>query len=416
MIGTGTMRSGLAETPDAGPARPQPLAGPLRILFASHTYPGGPFVVGSHHLARELTLMGHKVLHISTPLTPLHFLRRRSWGDTIGRFRLWSARAANDPEFGRYVPLGFLPWNLAGPVFSLTGRNALTLTLPGLGHVLRRSGMERVDLLVVDQPSFVGIEKAVSASLVLLRSTDLFAEYGGSHLRTAEIALARSADAVIGTSEPVLRRLQDSAGDKPSLLLENGVDYAHFAAPRPAPPEYAGLKRPIAVYAGALDERFDFPAITGLAAEMPSLMLVLIGPRASPEAARLKALPNVRFLGPRPYERLPGYLQHADLGLLPLSDHPANLGRSPMKFYEYMAAGLPVVARRTPELERRRAAFTLLYDDGRELAAKGREALALHADRAQVQVGAEPHGWAAKAGTLLAFARRVAAAKRSTSP
>jgi teichuronic acid biosynthesis glycosyltransferase TuaH len=71
----------------------------------------------------------------------------------------------------------------------------------------------------------------------------------------------------------------------------------------------------------------------------------------------------MRFLGPVDYEFLPSYIQHADIAILPLSDHPANDGRSPMKLYEYFASGLPVIARATSELSRRKLEYCYLYEN-----------------------------------------------------
>jgi len=121
---------------------------------------------------------------------------------------------------------------------------------------------------------------------------------------------------------------------------------------------------------------------------------------------------NVHLLGSRPYAELPGYLQHADLGLLPFNNHPGNAARSPMKLYEYAAAGLPVVARRTPELERRNEPFVHFYDDASALPAVCREVLALPGGRAAIVARAAAHGWARKAELLLQLVRAVLVRKR----
>jgi glycosyltransferase involved in cell wall biosynthesis len=85
--------------------------------------------------------------------------------------------------------------------------------------------------------------------------------------------------------------------------------------------------------------------------------------------AALKGIRNLVLLGPRSYDLIPAFLQHADIGLLPLTSHPANAGRSPMKLYEYGAAGLYVVATATPELVRRSLPFVCLARDGSEFIA-----------------------------------------------
>jgi glycosyltransferase involved in cell wall biosynthesis len=59
---------------------------------------------------------------------------------------------------------------------------------------------------------------------------------------------------------------------------------------------------------------------------------------------RLASLPNICRLGPRPWEVLPVYLWHCDVGLVPYAADDYNAHRSPLKLFEYLAAGLPVVS------------------------------------------------------------------------
>jgi glycosyltransferase involved in cell wall biosynthesis len=140
---------------------------------------------------------------------------------------------------------------------------------------------------------------------------------------------------------------------KRSFYLANGVDFDHFAAPRAdAPPEYDRLQRPIAVYAGALAPWFDFKLVQGMARRFPGVSFVLIGPEGYART-RLNGQKNLHLLGPRPYEGLPAYLQHADVGLIPfdVNGHADLIHRvQPLKLYEYLACGLPVVARDWEEL------------------------------------------------------------------
>ena len=72
----------------------------------------------------------------------------------------------------------------------------------------------------------------------------------------------------------------------------------------------------------------------------------MLGDRApgATDVTALAALANVHMLGPRPYAVLPAYLKGFDLGLLPLRFNPYTRAMFPMKFFEYLAAGLPVVA------------------------------------------------------------------------
>jgi teichuronic acid biosynthesis glycosyltransferase TuaH len=72
--------------------------------------------------------------------------------------------------------------------------------------------------------------------------------------------------------------------------------------------------------------------------------------------------PNVRLRGPADYARLPEVLAEHRVGLLPLNDEPTNGGRSPMKLYEYLAAGLSVVSRATEPISRQGLHDVHTYD------------------------------------------------------
>jgi UDP-galactopyranose mutase len=130
-------------------------------------------------------------------------------------------------------------------------------------------------------------------------------------------------------------------------LFPSSVDSAHFAVarlPGPEPDDQAEIKRPRLGYAGVIDERIDLELVTAVADARPNWQLVLIGPVAKIDAARLPQRPNLHYLGPRQYADLPDYLRAWDVALLPFARNRATRFISPTKTPEYLAAGLPVVS------------------------------------------------------------------------
>lgn len=127
-------------------------------------------------------------------------------------------------------------------------------------------------------------------------------------------------------------------------LIPNGVDVAHFRAPRPRPPDLP--PGPVAVYVGTLhDERIDVDLVVDLTARLPDLAVVLVGPDALSPASRSHLdEAGVHRLGPRPYADVPAYLQHADLVIVPHRVTPFTESLDPIKAYECLAVGRPVVA------------------------------------------------------------------------
>jgi glycosyltransferase involved in cell wall biosynthesis len=128
-------------------------------------------------------------------------------------------------------------------------------------------------------------------------------------------------------------------------LIPNGVDVDLFRTPQPRPAELPD--GPVAVYVGTLhEERVDVPLLVELADARPDLSVVLVGPDSlGPEASgRLAAVPSIHRIGPQPYERVPGFLQHADVVVVPHLVNPFTESLDPIKAYECVAAGRPTVA------------------------------------------------------------------------
>jgi teichuronic acid biosynthesis glycosyltransferase TuaH len=160
--------------------------------------------------------------------------------------------------------------------------------------------------------------------------------------RRLEAVAMRDADQVVVCS-PGLARSRGMV--RPTTLIPNGVDVGHFIRPRPRPADLpAG---PVAVYVGTLhDERIDVELVAELAARLPGLSIALVGPDvlgAGPRR-RLAGHGNVMLLGARPFAQVPGYLQHAEVVIVPHRVTPFTESLDPIKAYECLVVGRPTVA------------------------------------------------------------------------
>lgn len=134
--------------------------------------------------------------------------------------------------------------------------------------------------------------------------------------------------------------------------FSNVADLDHFGRaqqPGPVPADLAGIPTPRIGYVGALsDFKIDFALIHGVAQARPDWHWVVIGAERegqhSPLVDALRALPNVHFLGDKPYADLPDYLRGFDVGTLPTLINDYTRSMFPMKYFEYLAAGVPVVS------------------------------------------------------------------------
>jgi glycosyltransferase involved in cell wall biosynthesis len=312
--------------------------------------------LGAHHLATRLAARGWDVLFLSNPLTPLHVLKWRH-SDVRLRLSAMGRGLAAEPEGLRSL----LPLTLLPLVAGVGARSPWVLerwpafTLPNLAGTLRRAGYDAPDLMVVDTSIAAPLLDLLAPQRSVLRLTDRFGGFASTTpavLRAME-SVARRVDLVVYTAEDLAADAQ-ALRPRRALHLANGVDAAHFAAPRPCPAAYAAIPAPRAVYVGLMAEWFDFDLIARAARQRPDVSFVLIGP-AEHARQRLPNLPNLHLIGPVPWSELPGYLQHAAVGLIPfdMKNHGDLVrGVNPLKLYEYAAAGVPVVSVAWPEIQK----------------------------------------------------------------
>jgi glycosyltransferase involved in cell wall biosynthesis len=169
--------------------------------------------------------------------------------------------------------------------------------------------------------------------------------------------MAKLATAVTGVSSYLVDKME-AICDRRISLLPNGVDFEHFSQPRPYPkdlPSITNGKR--LCFVGAFTSWIDLHLLEKVAEAFPNTELLLVGPVFSQEVKQedfnsLLNHSNVRWLGPRPYEEVPAYLHASDVLLLPRTEMSYSMACDPLKLYEYLATGKPVVSTNLPSVER----------------------------------------------------------------
>ena len=177
---------------------------------------------------------------------------------------------------------------------------------------------------------------------------------------------------VVFTGGPSLHRSVRRQRKAALHLFRSGVETAHYAASRALRRPHG---RPVAGYVGVLDERLDLDLIADLAARLPDWTLRMVGPVAKIEESVLPRAENIEYLGMTPYERLPWVMADLDVALMPFALNEATRSISPTKTLEYLAAGLPVVSTRVPDVVADYSTVVHLADDGTGFAAACRTVL-----------------------------------------
>jgi glycosyltransferase involved in cell wall biosynthesis len=228
-----------------------------------------------------------------------------------------------------------------------------------VGRAARRLGLGR-PILWAYAPQADDLVEGLDPSLLIYHCVDDLAAQKGvdaEGFRAAEARFAARADLVIASSPALAERMR--ALNANVLYAPNVADTPAFAAaldPGPVDAAVEALPRPRLVFCGAIvATKLDAGLLAELARLRPDWSVVLVGPEGAGDPggdlSPLREAPNVYLIGPRPVERLPEVLRGADAGLIPYLVNDLTRSVFPMKVYEYMAAGLPVLATPLPALE-----------------------------------------------------------------
>jgi glycosyltransferase involved in cell wall biosynthesis len=153
---------------------------------------------------------------------------------------------------------------------------------------------------------------------------------------------------VVAVSPAIIDRIAPSG---PHAVVPNGVDPGEWLSPGPAPDWFARLPGPRLLYVGSLDARVDVDQLLRAARAYPHASLAIVGPLLD-EAhfAALAAEPNVRLHGALQRDAIVSLVSAADVCLIPHVRNALTEAMSPLKLYEYLAAGRPVAALDLPPI------------------------------------------------------------------
>jgi glycosyltransferase involved in cell wall biosynthesis len=313
---------------------------------ASHDNP-----TSKHQIAFELARMGHRVLWVEGA-----GMRKPSLGSSSDRSRIVEKlRKA-------FAGARRAPGKVDGEIHVLT---PLLLPIPSSALVRRLNGMMcrvrasrvarrlsfRTPVLINYVPVLADAMRGWRGKVIYhcVDRWSAFDMYDSELMDAADAACCRYSDAVIASSTDLYKHCR-TRHDRVSLVM-HGVNHANFAAGLDAakrPPDLPSGA--IVGFFGLLSEWLDQDLICRAARELPDRHFLLIG-RADVNVDRLAREPNVHLLGPRPFDELPAYIAHFDVGTIPFVVNELTRAVNPIKLREMLAAGCPVVSTALPEVE-----------------------------------------------------------------
>ena len=211
-------------------------------------------------------------------------------------------------------------------------------------------GVGRTPTVAVTIPTAWPVVRPMRRSALLFNRSDRHSEFPEAdreHVAALEEALLRHADRVLYVSHELMAEDAEVVGDR-AVFLDHGVGLDHFTPDGPVAP--LDVPGPVMGFFGGLDDYVvDMALLAETARGVPDATLLLVGDATCP-MDELVALPNVRWLGYQPYERIPELGRTFDVALMPWLDNDWIRYANPIKLKEYLALGLPVVTTAYPEV------------------------------------------------------------------
>jgi O-antigen biosynthesis protein len=285
------------------------------------------------HIARSLAERGHRVFYFSNHFLdteePGYEIEKLPGADTLFQIKL-------------HVP------GAPAIYFDPPSDDALKALKKSIAKVIQN--FDALSSISILQHSYwYPLAKILPNSYRIYDCMDHHEGFGNVPAKLVEIEkeMLRSADLVTVTSS----WLEDFARKhNPSVaVVRNAGEYNHFEK-QPEKVYRDAMGRKIIGYYGAIAEWFDLDLVRAIALGHPDCLILLVGNDTVDAQKTLSDLANVEFTGEVPYATLPFFLHAFDVCLLPFKVIPLTLATNPVKVYEYLAAGKPVVCVDLPEV------------------------------------------------------------------
>jgi glycosyltransferase involved in cell wall biosynthesis len=328
-----------------------------QILIFSTADWGDPYLTNKQHNAIALSHMGFSVLYVESlglrlpnPSSARDLLRilNRLYKFTctmaLGSFNINS-------KIDVISPLSF-------PFFknNLFIKNLNDIFLAFLINRFYKKRSIKTVSVITYHPYVLNCIKRISHNLLIYHCVDKLSAMPSilNTFEAEEKRLVRQSNYVFTTNLSLNKPLRKI--NKNTFFFPNVVDLDHFLRShkvKKIPYDIKEISIPIVIFHGVLsDFKIDFDMVYKICLNMAYVSFVFIGEEREGQRneviKRLYKLKNVHMLGHKNYSQLPNYLAFASVGIIPAVKNTYTTNMFPMKFYEYLASGLPVVTTELP--------------------------------------------------------------------
>ena len=310
-----------------------------------------PLRTSKHHYIRRLARDGHRVLYVEVPANPINAVLR--WGEFANVTLPLLKKGIEQVEHNVWTMAGLVPFPYhpaAGKLFDNTFINHMNqlVNVRLINSVLNKLSFQ-APVVIVYYPFIAPVIRKFTPSKVIFHIVDEWQSMAGipSSMRELTAAMLANSDATVVTSARLYRRYE--SGAKKIRLLRHGTDLSLFAPvargevePDARIVRLSGLK---VGYYGAL-HKIDFDLVRHVAQQKGDWKFIFIGPMRSGQGVTIsRDLPdNVILVDSLPREMLPKFLAAIDVFWMPFVVNELTHSMCPIKIYEVLSAGVPLVS------------------------------------------------------------------------
>jgi len=320
------------------------------VITSSHLW-NWCFRAGIHYFTDFFCKKGANVTFITLPFSFL------TLGSKLGiktkflpLFKLWLQRGRLYKYFS-----GRINWITLFSIFHPSSRipffksnnwiaqNFLRLSLPSPKKCFKNISKEKSIRIFMFDGQGIHLFNYLKPEISIYRIFDDLEDLGyPKNILSIEKKVIKEVDIILAVSRSIYEKI-NKVRKQNVYYLPNGVDLTGFKKNPVFPKEYPNISKPRIVYLGS-GYLVDWRLLINLANKMKSYSFVVIGPCPS-KVVKMSLPKNIHMLGVKSPDEVPSYLFYSDVGIMPFKKIPAifNMER-PLKFYQYLAAGLPIVS------------------------------------------------------------------------